>query len=511
MTNPFSPDRTHPRAQSRGPGANDDPLGLRFDAAGFFEWRCKEGTLSWSRGTSQRLGGAPHQDLCNPECWSSYIPEDDLVGLRAETARVEAAGEDRLSYRYRFQGPDGRTLRLRMIGLCWYDDDLTLAMVRGVLLDVTGQVMESHALRASEAQLRTIFALAPDAVVVIDSRGIITGFNAAAEQMFGIGTADAIGTNVSRLMPEDIAARHDGALSLYFAGRPAQMIGRARQMTARRGDGREFPIELNVGEVKLDHATLFVAFVRDLTERAETAQRIEELREQFLRTSRLNVMGTVAAGLAHELNQPLAASSNFLAAARLMMPDRPDVGEMLQHAADQVQLAGDIIRRLRSFLAPGGAPVERIELSGLVEQARALALFGRSRFDVQVQCRTAPDADMVMADRVQLLQVLVNLIRNAAGAFAAAGSGDTIRVLSRMDGERVMISVSDNGPGFPSELLQKVDPIFRSSRTDGMGLGLTLCRRIIEGWGGVMELRNGPDGGAMIRFSVPKPIVPAED
>ena len=499
MTNPFSTIRTHPLARAGGahPGV------LAIDAVGFFEWRLAEGAITWSRGSAMRLGDVPAEALHDFERWQDYVPAADLAALRSEFERVEASGDDRLTFRCGFQAPDGRVLRLLGIGLCWYDAQLRLERVTGVLLDVTGQANEAQALARNEAQLRTIFATAPDAAIVIDARGIITGFNAAAARMFGMTIEEAIGGNVSRLMPEEMASRHDAVLASYIAGRPAQMIGRTRQLTGRRGDGSEFPIELNVGEVKLEGATIFVAFIRDLTERLESAQQIDELREQFLRTSRLNVMGTVAAGLAHELNQPLAASSNFLAAARLMIPDRPDVGQMLQQAADQVQLAGDIIRRLRGFLAPGGTQAERVGLAALAEQARALALFGRARFETYLVCEIEPGTEHVMVDRVQLLQVLVNLIRNAAGAFAANRSGDTIAISTRRDGERVLISVADNGPGFPPELLARADPIFRSSRTDGMGLGLTLCRRIVEGWGGTLELFNGQRGGAVIRFSVP--------
>lgn len=499
MTNPFSSERTHPLARAQVA----DVQMMAIDAIGFFEWHRAEGTLTWSRGSALRLGNVPSDDLYDFERWADYVSGADLSALRAEFDRAEQSGDDRVTFRCCFHAPDGRLLRLQGMGLCWYNDALKLEKVSGVLLDITGQANEAQALARNEAQLRTIFATAPDAAIVIDASGIITGFNAAASRMFGISAQEAVGGNVSRLMPEEMASRHDAVLASYIGGQPARMIGRTRQLTGKRGDGSEFPIELNVGEVKLEDATIFVAFIRDLTVQFEAGQRIEELREQFLRTSRLNVMGTVAAGLAHELNQPLAASSNFLAAARLMMPDRPDVGEMLQQAADQVQLAGDIIRRLRGFLAPGGIHTERVAVAALVEQARALALFGRARFETYLVCEIEPGTEFVMVDRVQLLQVLVNLIRNAAGAFAANSSGDTITISTHPAGERVQISVTDNGPGFPGELLARADPIFRSSRTDGMGLGLTLCRRIVEGWGGTLELFNGQHGGAVIRFSVP--------
>lgn len=511
MSNPFAPHRTHPAALTRTPGHPHKPKVLAdIQAIGFFDWNVRSGEITWSRGAEQGFGGIERATIADFERWSAQFEPDDLAALHNILEKAERQGDDRLVFRCRFHAPDEAML-IEGIALCWYDEAFRLDRLSGVMLDVTAHDRDKQTLARSEAQLRTLIATAPDASIMIDASGIITGFNLSAERMFGIAAEEAVGSNVARLMPDEMAARHDDVLDAYLNGRPARVIGKARQLTGRRGDGNEFPIELNVGEVRVDDEPMFIAFVRDLTERVEAAQRLEDLRERYLRNSRLNLMGTVAAGLAHELNQPLSAGSNFLAAAEIMLKAHPEPGEapeLLQRAREQILLAGDIIRRLRGFLAPGGAPAERVELGALVEEAGALALFGRSRFEIRLSGHCAPGAEVVQADRIQLLQVLVNLIRNAAGVLAGRGEDGEIRIRAVPEGEWTAITVSDNGPGFPRELLERTDDIFRSSRNEGMGLGLTICRRIIEGWGGRFTLGNATDGGAEIRFTVPMALDP---
>lgn len=504
MSNPFASFRTHPAALARAgrltreTAAEADTI-ADVDAVGFFDWTLASGEMAWNRDAQERLG-VPHEVLAQFERWAERIPQADRDALAGEIARVTKEGRERLVFRCRFHAGDDRWLLLEGIGLCWYDDKFELARVHGVMLDITEHERDKMTLARSEAQLRTIIATAPDAIAMIDSSGTVTGFNAAAERMFGLGAEQAIGGSVTRLMPADVAAQHHLSIAAYLEGRPARVIGRTRQLTARRANGEEFPAEFNVGAVRLEDETMFVGFITDLTERMESAQRMEELRESFLRTSRMNAMGTVAAGLAHELNQPLAASGNFLATAEIMVKD-PEAAELLRQAGDQIQLAGDIIRRLRSFLAPGAAYAERVEIQEVVDQAGSLALLGRQRTEIELKCWLAPGTEAVLIDRVQLVQVLVNLIRNASEVLEGGGE---IVVTGQAAAGWVTVTVTDNGPGFPPDLLDRTDDLFRASR-GGMGLGLTICRRIVEGWGGRFTIGNSAMGGAQIRFTVPAP------
>lgn len=484
--------------------ALDAQMPRTVDAVGFVDWNVEAGKMVWDRGAEERLG-VPSGSMSTFEEWASFVEPEDVARIREEVGQAIADQRDRIVYRYRFHRPDGETRLIEGVALCWYDGD-RLVRTSGVILDITRSEAARDALARSEAQLRTIIETVPDAMVVIDEQGIIRSFNGSAERMFGYAAAEMVGANISRLMPDAIASEHDDAIRRYLETGERRVIGRTRTLVARRADGREFPMELNVGEVTLADGRFFTGFVRDISERADATAQFEKLRQDYLRQSRLNAMGVVAAELAHELNQPLAASANFLAASRLMLDagrSADDVAPMLDQAGAQVALVGDMIRRLRDFLSPGEHPGKPTRLADLAEEALALAFVGRDRSAYRLTCRCIGDPRDPIADRVQILQVLVNLIRNAADALACA-PGSAIEIEARPAGDKVEISVSDNGPGFDPDLLGRLGiSIISTKGQTGMGLGLTICRRIVESWNGELGFADRPEGGARVSFTVP--------
>src|SRR5579863_10508103 len=175
-----------------------------------------------------------------------------------------------------------------------------------------------QALRESEARLRSIVETVPDALILIDERGLIESFSPAAERLFGYTAAAVVGQNVSLLMPSPYREQHDGYLARYRQTGERRIIGIGRVVMGQRADGSTFPIELQVGELKLEGRRLFTGFVRDITERQVARERLHELQAELLRASRLSAMGQMASALAHELNQPLTAVINYVQATRRM-------------------------------------------------------------------------------------------------------------------------------------------------------------------------------------------------
>ncbi|MEZ5994613.1 MAG: PAS domain S-box protein [Hyphomonadaceae bacterium] len=361
-------------------------------------------------------------------------------------------------------------------------------------------------LAAREAHLRSIYDTAPDALIVIDAAGVMLSYSAAAERMFGWSPSEALGRNISLLMPEPQRGAHDGFVKRYLATGERRIIGIGRIVVGERKDGSTFPMELAVGEVRSDEGRIFTGFVRDLSERQETEARLQELQAELLHMSRLTAMDEMASALAHELNQPLSAIANYLSGARRLL-DRAGVDEAraieaLDKAGEQALRAGEVIRRLRDFLARGESERAVHSLSKLVEEACALALVGAKDHGVRVHYQFSRSADRVLVDRVPVQQVVINLVRNALDAMADQPRRELrIETAATREGAAV-VSVADTGPGVSEDARARLFQAFATTKPDGMGVGLSISRTIVEAHGGRIWTEPAPGGGAVFRFTL---------
>ena len=275
---------------------------------------------------------------------------------------------------------------------------------------------------AREAHLESILATVPDAMIVIDERGVMQSFSSAAERLFGYTAGEVLGKNIKMLMPSPYRENHDGYLARYLRTGEQRIIGIGRVVVGERKDGSTFPMELAVGEMRSNNPRFFTGFIRDLTERQKTEARLQELQSELVHISRLTAMGEMASTLAHELNQPLSAIANYMKGSRRLLEGRADeqsgmMRDAMDKAAEQALRAGQIIRRLRDFVARGESERRVESIKKLVEEASALALVGAKDQGVRVRFRLDPGVDLVLADKVQIQQVMLNLIRNAIEAM----------------------------------------------------------------------------------------------
>src|SRR6266568_6670665 len=221
----------------------------------------------------------------------------------------------------------------------------------GIIRDISERKMAEVAQRESERRLRSILDTVPDGIVVIDERGIVQSFSPAAERLFGYGEAEVAGKNVSLLMPSPYREAHDGYLERYRTTGERRIIGIGRVVVGLRKNGETFPMELAVGEFRVAQGCYFTGFVRDLTEQQRVARRLQDLQSELWQASRLSVMGQMASTMAHELNQPLTAVTNYLEAARHLLHSGASAGERLDdlmgRALAQAERAGGVIRQLR--------------------------------------------------------------------------------------------------------------------------------------------------------------------
>ncbi len=356
-----------------------------------------------------------------------------------------------------------------------------------------------------EAHLRSIFDTAPEAMIVINEKGIIQSYGASAERMFGWRPTEIIGRNISMLMPQPFRDQHDGYLQRYLATGEKRIIGIGRIVVGQRKGGSTFPMELAVGEVKSEHGQFFTGFVRDLTEREESEARVQELQAEVVHISRLSAMGEMASALAHELNQPLSAIANYLNGARRLLErgngSDPRAVEAVDKAAEQALRAGDIIRRLRDFLARGEGERSVESLAKIVHEACGLALVGAKEAGVDVRYQLDPHLDRVVVDRVQIQQVLVNLVRNALDAMQDQDRRE-LAVSTKVEDDMAVVSVADTGSGLDEAAAARLFQPFVTSKPQGMGVGLSISRTIVEAHGGRIWTEPNSGGGAIFRFSV---------
>lgn len=358
------------------------------------------------------------------------------------------------------------------------------------------------------AHLRSILATVPDAMVVIDEQGLILSFSAAAERMFGFAEDEVLGENVSMLMPSPDREKHDSYLDRYRRTGERRIIGIGRITTARHRNGKTFPIELSIGEASTEEGRIFTGFIRDLTERQQAELRLQDLQTELAHVSRVSSMGSLASAIAHELNQPLTAIANYVEAARDLLQDAdPETLEMIREAlaeaADQSVRAGQIVRRLRDFIAHGETE-RRIEtLPRLINEANALALVGSGEHGIDVQVRLDPDANRVLVDRIQIQQVLLNLIRNAIEAMVDSPVR-TLRIETmREDGGTIRVTVADTGGGLSDQVAAQLFHPFVSTKESGMGLGLSICHTIVDAHGGRIWAEPATGGGTRFHFTLP--------
>ncbi len=356
-----------------------------------------------------------------------------------------------------------------------------------------------------EAHLASILDTVPDAMVLIDDAGRVVSFSSTAERLFGWTAAEITGQNVSRLMPEPYRSQHDGYLSRYYETGERRIIGLGRVVIGERKDGSTFPMELSVGEIRARHGRFFTGFVRDLTEAQRSQARLQELQNELVHIARLTSMGEMASALAHEINQPLSALTNYLKGGRRLLEaseiDRDLLGAALERAGEQALRAGSIIRRLRDFVARGETEKQVEDLSRMVEEAVALALIGVREVGVDVRLDHGAGGEQVLADRVQVQQVIVNLVRNAVDAMEASPRRELTISVGRLD-DQALMTVSDTGPGIAPEIADNLFAPFMTTKRDGMGVGLSISRTIIEAHGGRLWVEPTPGGGATFKFTL---------
>jgi two-component system, LuxR family, sensor kinase FixL len=462
--------------------------------------------LSWNIG-AERMTGWPREEAIGSHFSILYTKEDIAAGKpeRGLALAVERG-------RYYEQGTrirkDGSSFIVKTTIAPLYDDQGELIGYAKATCDVTDVVAAESALRHREAHLRSILETVPDAMIVADESGTIISFSATAVRMFGYTAEEALGKNVRILMPNPYRDEHDSYLQRYLRTGEKRIIGKGRVVVGEHKDGTTFPVELAVGEMQTADGHFFTGFLRDLTERQKTETRLAELQSELVHMSRYTALGEMASALAHEINQPLTAIANYLKGCRRILERMegeqvPLLRDAVNEAGEQALRAGQVIRRLREFVARGESERHIEDLPRLIEEASALALVGASERGVRAAYRFDPKAKLVLADKIQIQQVLLNLMRNAIEAMEESERRELIVETRALETVRMVeVRVQDTGSGIAPEIAEKLFQPFVTTKAQGMGVGLSICRTIIESHGGRIAVESGPDRGTTFRFTL---------
>ncbi|MFT5448131.1 MAG: two-component system sensor kinase FixL [Gammaproteobacteria bacterium] len=364
--------------------------------------------------------------------------------------------------------------------------------------------------RDAEPRLHALLDAAIDAIITIDQHGIIDSINPATLRMFGYSTDELLGSNVNMLMPSPDHERHDGYLQRYLMTGEAHIIGLGREIEGRRKDGSVFPADLAVSEFKAEGERMFTGLVRDISDRRSAEHAAQRRLEELAHAGRLADLGMATSTIAHEVNQPLTAIVSFAhACQRILESDNADptvVREALGQIAEQAERASAIVDRIRGMAKKRDSSSEQIDLNAAV--SNVLTILGRQLRDCEVRVSTQLENDLpiVIADSVQVEQIVMNLVLNAIDAMRSE-LPDTraLEVSTTHENGTVRLCVQDTGPGISKEEAERIFDSFYSTKIDGMGVGLSICRSLAESHNGQLwvEPRSNDDRGATFHLEFP--------
>jgi len=368
-------------------------------------------------------------------------------------------------------------------------------------------VRANESLRSFSGHLQAVIAIAPDAVVIFDRSGRIDFFSAAAEQMFRLTLREAREKQVSSLFTRSGRSELAAAMEECRGGERRRPFAVARDISAIRNDGTRIPVAIQLGEISIGGNVRFVAFVRDLSGSKAIEYRVDRLQTEVTHLSRLVTMGDMAPALAHELNQPLTALSAYLQGAMHLLAERKDdttvlAVDAMTRAASQVGRAADVIRRLREFVVRGETEKRVESLARMIEETMALVAVVQRGRPLDIGLRLKSGADLVVANRIQIQQVLLNLIRNGLEAMNDQPERRLVISSERAAGDMICVSIADRGTGIEPEVAARLFQPFVTSKRHGLGVGLSISRTIVEAHGGRITTAPNPGGGTIFQFTL---------
>ena len=361
----------------------------------------------------------------------------------------------------------------------------------------------------ADARLRALLDAAVDAIITIDCHGVIESVNPATTLMFGYDAAEMLGSNVSMLMTDEHGTAHDGYLQRYLMTGKRRVIGIGREVEARRKDGSVFPVDLAVTEFEAAGERMFTGLIRDISDRRAAQRAAQERLDTLAHAGRMADLGLTTSTIAHEVNQPLTAIVSFAHACQRLLDAGNAKPELLRDTLKQIATQGErasaIIGRIREMARKRDAISEPVDVNGAVHSVLSLMSRQMSFNKVELDARLDDALPEVDADPVQVEQVVMNLVLNALDAMREVPeNARTLHVETSCNERQVHLTVGDSGPGLGASELEKVFEHFYTTKAQGMGVGLSICRALAEAHGGRLWAESRAEGGAAFHLMLPR-------
>ena len=466
-----------------------------------------EGTVtSWNAGASGIFGHSA-DEMIGQSIFQIVPPE--LLEEQKQILKRLSRGERLRRFETVRLAKDGRRVDVSLTVSPLFDKSGHIVGASKIARDITEPKSADRALREGAARLRALIETAVDGVIVIDAHCVIHVFNPACEKLFGYSADEVMGKNVKVLMPEPYRREHDGYVASYRSTSVPKIIGIGREVVGRRRDGSTFPMYLSVGEAKQDGDSFFVGIIHDLTSRKRTEAELQEARAELVRIARITTLGELTTAIAHEVNQPLTGLvSSGNACLRWLAGDMPNLSaarESVERMICAGQRAGEVIRRIRALAGKSPPHRERLNVNDAIAEVIALVHSEVQRNEISLQTALADDAPTVLGDRIQLQQVILNLMLNAVEAMSGVDRRTReLSIVSVRDGDDgVLVTVRDTGVGLDVMALDRIFEAFYTTKDHGIGMGLAVSRTIVQAHGGQLWAIPNVPRGAIFHFRLP--------
>lgn len=478
-----------------------------------------------ARSSYGRLG--PGQDMSESRIWREL--EESPVGFYKQTSVVDGITRY-YAYRKLAEFPLIVAIGVSVVDIAQASIQLelpvlviavlaTLVIITIMMTLMTREYLLRHKVQTGETRLRTIVESVDEGIVTIDESGYIESFNSAVQRMFGYEPDEVLGQNVAMLAAEPHRSRHAQYLRNYLTTGQGKILGQGSQeVRAKHKDGTVFPAELSIAEMRLGRRRLFVGVIRDATERTR-------LEEQLRQAQKMEALGTLAGGIAHEFNNLLASILGFTELATYDIPPTTPAYERLQNVLTAGNRAKDLVQQILTFSRHNDQRRQRVALPALVEESLRLVRASVPA-TIGIESHIAPDAGAVLADPTHLHQIVINLCANAGHAMRQTGGTLEVRVTRlEMDttftaphtllqpGSYVRLTVHDTGSGIPPEVVERIfEPFFTTKGVgEGTGMGLSIVHGIVTSYGGAITVESTPGVGTTFAVYLPRAADTTED
>src|SRR6266511_3344495 len=469
---------------------------------GLWLWNIPDDEL-WVTKQWRRLFGFAESEPVSFDRVLQLVHPEDRERTKQLVQQIFEGGGGEYENEYRITRPDGSTRWIAGYGGVELDERGKPAFARGVSRDITKR-------KLAEEKFQLVLDAAPNAMIMVDSAGVITFSNASAATVFGYSLSELIGRHIETLIPERFRDRHVGDRNGFLSEPSSRAMGAGRDLFGLRKDGSEFPVEVGLNPIHTGQGLFVLASVIDITARKQAELEHQLQNMELARVGRVAVMGELAASLAHEVNNPIGAIvTNASAAQRSIAAGKIGTEELTELLTDIVadgRRAGEVIQGIRNMVRKGKPRRALIQIGDTIRELLRIVHADAIGREIEVTAEVDSDTGQVWGDPVQILQVLLNLAINSFEAMTAVPpDARRLAIHAGRDGNGdILVSVRDSGPGFPSGMVEQLFKAFFSTKAEGTGMGLAISRSIIKAHGGTLSGENCDAGGACFTVRLPQ-------